>query len=72
MNFKLVGFLVLAAVIFSAIFVATITSMELCVDRTALKNVGDPVDGGHPTTIFVGDPVDGGHPKDNRTTNGTG
>jgi hypothetical protein len=72
MNFKLVGFLVLSAVIFSAVFVATITSMELCVDRASLKNVGDSVDGGHPTTMLVGDPVDGGHPLSNKTNNETG
>jgi len=71
MNFKLVEFLVLSAVIFSTVFMATATSTALHTNMVVLKNCGDPVDGGHPTAIFVGDPVDGGHPSGNRTLNGT-
>lgn len=73
MNFKLVKFVLVSALILSAAFATVLTSAVLHANETPMiKNSGGPVDGGHPTFSYVGDPVDGGHPNCNQTGNQTG
>ena len=73
MNFKLAKFVLVSALILSAVFASVPTSAVLHANETPKTNrIGDPVDGGHPTFSNVGDPVDGGHPNGNQTGNQTG
>jgi hypothetical protein len=63
MNFKIVTFLLIAAIVFCAILPSTIHFINAQGSGAVVKNCGgDPVSGGHPNAIYCGDPVGGGHP----------
>jgi len=65
MNLKIVTFLLFSALLFSAIFAATIILTQPHEIKSMTKTcIGDPIPGGHPNNLeCIGDPIPGGHPN---------